>query len=377
MKPMKKFQPFLETIPNKRLRPGAATITKPAFKPSAAKTAAIVKTIQSSSASNILTATTGAVRKPPLIKSNSGPSTSKAVVPVTRPVGAKAAVKPAPPATKNIAKMKPAPYDFKARFALLSEKFNELKSKHEQQKQQMSELEEQNGAADEREQGLRAKIDQVEQELFEGNQMNSLLKEEIEKLKTTNSNLDMKNKALAQSLTATSEELRELKTRQVKLEQIAKEHEELLVKSGTLSTNLDAATEKLLKSQEQLYLMNVERMVLHNVVLDLRGNIRVFARVRPPLAAEESKMLCGWQFNDESSLEIISNEIGQTGARKQARSEFSFDHVFDPNTLQEDIFDIVSPLIQSALDGYNVCIFAYGEFDLKHFQINFDSNFNE
>lgn len=48
-------------------------------------------------------------------------------------------------------------------------------------------------------------------------------------------------------------------------------------------------------------------------------------------------------------------------AKKLVKHEFSFDHVFPPNSSQEDIFDLVSPLIQSALDGYNVCIFAYGQ----------------
>lgn len=369
MKPgkMKKFQAFLDTIPGKRMRPGTSTIAKPVAKPSAAKAAAIVKTIQSSSASNILT-TTAAVRKQPVAKSTSGPSTSKAVATVTRPVGVKAPVKPEPAAKP---KMKPAPYDFKARHALLLEKFNELKSRHEQQKQDMADFEDQKEAAEQRERDLNSKIQMIEQELFESNELNALYKEEIESLKATNSNLEMKNKALAQSLTATSEELRELKAKQIKLEQIAKDHEELLVRSGTLATSLDSTTEKLVKSQEQLYLLNIERMVLHNVVLDLRGNIRVFARVRPPLPAEEVKTLCGFSFNDEASLEIINNELGQTGARKQAKHDFSFDHVFDPNTLQEDIFEIVSPLIQSALDGYNVCIFAYGEFKFS-FQMIID-----
>lgn len=337
-------------------------IAKPVIKPSAAKTAAIAKTIQSASACSIVTTATGAIRKQTVTKTNSGPSTSKAAAPVTRPVGVKAAVKPVP-VTKNIAKMKPAPYDFKARYALLLEKFNDLKGKHEQQKEQMMQLEEQNDSAEQRERDLKSKIEQIEQELFESNEMNALLKEEIISLKATNSHLDTKNKALAQSLTETSEELNDLKYKQAKLEQIACDYEQLQKKSGTLAVNLDTATEKLVKSQEQLYLMNVERMVLHNIVLDLRGNIRVFARVRPPLPSEESKMLCGFSFNDEASLEIINNEIGQTGGRKQGKQDFSFDHVFDPNTLQDDIFDIVSPLIQSALDGYNVCIFAYGKFD--------------
>lgn len=47
--------------------------------------------------------------------------------------------------------------------------------------------------------------------------------------------------------------------------------------------------------------------------------------------------------------------------KKQVKHDFAFDQVFPPMTQQIDIFDSVSPLIQSALDGYNVCIFAYGQ----------------
>ena len=44
-----------------------------------------------------------------------------------------------------------------------------------------------------------------------------------------------------------------------------------------------------------------------------------------------------------------------------ATHAFSFDRVFGPTTSNSDIFDDISQLVQSALDGYNVCIFCYGQ----------------
>lgn len=176
----------------------------------------------------------------------------------------------------------------------------------------------------------------------------------------------MKNNALSLDLSEKCEILNTTKKNLADLtsrhEKQTIEYEELQQSSGTLKRDFEEASTKLSLSQDQLYLINIERKVLHNMVLDLRGNIRVFARVRPPLASEGDKMLCSWSFTDDSSLEILSNEIVQsTGSRKQTKHDFAFDQVFDPNTSQEDIFEMVSPLIQSALDGYNICIFAYGQ----------------
>ena len=40
---------------------------------------------------------------------------------------------------------------------------------------------------------------------------------------------------------------------------------------------------------------------------------------------------------------------------------FEFDRVFGPESSQAAVFEDVAQLTTSALDGYNVCIFAYGQ----------------
>lgn len=352
---VKRFQPALETVPSKRLK-AAASQARPLPIRTQEKKTAIMNTLKTSTNSVV----TMAAKKLPLIKSssNGAPSTSRLATTAAAP---KAQIQTKAVATKNIAKARPAPYDYKARHALVVEKFNALKAKSDEQQEQNSVLEEQVEQSEQKERDLVEKIGTLEQELFDVNEENEKFRSEIRDLKSTNVNLMTKNTALAHSLTATSEELSEVKTRNEKLEVMAQEHEALKVKSNDLEKARSEASDQLLLSQNQLYQINIERMILHNVVLDLRGNIRVFARVRPPLAPESDKMLCGWSFIDETSLEIHNNEIAPTGARKQSKHDFAFDQVFNPNTTQEEIFENVAPLIQSAMDGYNVCIFAYGK----------------
>ncbi|KAF0309046.1 Carboxy-terminal kinesin 2 [Amphibalanus amphitrite] len=114
------------------------------------------------------------------------------------------------------------------------------------------------------------------------------------------------------------------------------------------------------------------RRQLHNQVQELKGNIRVFCRVRPLLGEEVTQaggQIPHLQVTDERSLEIGkaagagANET-MSGRRREegdGKVNFAFDRVFPPETSQADVFEEISQLIQSALDGYNVCVFAYGQ----------------
>ena len=50
-----------------------------------------------------------------------------------------------------------------------------------------------------------------------------------------------------------------------------------------------------------------------------------------------------------------------TSRAGEQSSQFEFDQVFAPKVGQSDVFSEVEPLVLSVMDGYNVCIFAYGQ----------------
>lgn len=175
--------------------------------------------------------------------------------------------------------------------------------------------------------------------------------------------------------------------------------------------------------EEDLYLKLREsdriRREMHSRIMQLMGNIRVFVRVRPPLPGEIETLEqhprrssvamsaisddakkrkrehdvdeatpfrfpgiyedrgdnCGKQqrqanSNTTSSCDDLTKNLievqepykdrgGLQDRRKKWR--FGFDSVFSPAQGQEEVWDATEPLIQCAVDGFNVTVFAYGQ----------------
>ncbi|GMQ11277.1 hypothetical protein CsSME_00053968 [Camellia sinensis var. sinensis] len=100
-----------------------------------------------------------------------------------------------------------------------------------------------------------------------------------------------------------------------------------------------------------------ENRKLHNEVQELKGNIRVYCRIRPFLPGQTGK---------QSIVEYIGDngELGVANPSKQgkdAQKLFKFNKVYGPMAAQAEVYSDIQPLIRSVLDGYNVCIFAYGQ----------------
>ncbi|KAL7466529.1 hypothetical protein ACHAXS_006834 [Conticribra weissflogii] len=177
-------------------------------------------------------------------------------------------------------------------------------------------------------------------------------------------------------------------------------------------------TERHLRREIQL--LNEVRRRLHNRVMQLSGNIRVFVRVRPlipieleltspqnctstsvvrrpsssssascpssrgshcgssgyfaamfqpisyPDLADVSASLGKSNGSSENimkqAIEVVEPPKDRGGLKQRNKAwRYYFDRVFDPSQTQEDVWTAAEPLIQSAVDGFPVCMFAYGQ----------------
>jgi kinesin family member C1 len=133
----------------------------------------------------------------------------------------------------------------------------------------------------------------------------------------------------------------------------------------SLERQLQEALQSARESKEKLIKEETLRRILFNQVQELKGNIRVMCRVRPTTEVEENeaaKIAFPDVEKESRELEIQGpEEKSSLGNVSRKTSAFSFDRVFGPSSQNEEVFGEISQLVQSALDGYNVCIFCYGQ----------------
>ncbi|GMP86708.1 hypothetical protein CsSME_00039388 [Camellia sinensis var. sinensis] len=98
-----------------------------------------------------------------------------------------------------------------------------------------------------------------------------------------------------------------------------------------------------------------ENRNLYNMVQDLKGNIRVYCRIRPAFSAKARNVI---DFIGEDGSLVVLDPLKP---QKDGRKVFQFNHVFRQTATQDEIFKDTQPVIRSVMDGYNVCIFAYGQ----------------
>eukprot|EP00040_Diaphanoeca_grandis_P043887 m.10612 g.10612 ORF g.10612 m.10612 type:complete len:1550 (+) comp8413_c0_seq1:251-4900(+) len=115
---------------------------------------------------------------------------------------------------------------------------------------------------------------------------------------------------------------------------------------------------------EETQALYATRRRLLNEILELKGNARVFCRVRPLLPSETDleQAQLRLAFSAMGKIGVV-DDTGRnvTGSKVSKAYDFEFNGVFDQQVAQEQVFEEVKQLVDCAISGYNVCMFAYGQ----------------
>ena len=141
----------------------------------------------------------------------------------------------------------------------------------------------------------------------------------------------------------------------------ARERYELLMNTmgseqSEMSRKMKEAEERGIEFEKQWVAESKLRKELHNQLEEMVGNLRVYCRVRP---ASKTEMEGPMSIEIKGSDQIIVKD--HDSDRADNKKNFTFTQVYGPGTSQEAVFKDCETLMTSVLDGFNVCIFAYGQ----------------
>lgn len=174
--------------------------------------------------------------------------------------------------------------------------------------------------------------------------------------------LEEQKAKLTKNLTMVAGELSAIKEQHTALLSLTQsEYPKLLSSLQDTTTTLVGASETAIVDATRDLLARYkhecrERKLLYNHIQELRGNIRVFCRVR-----NDPRAACVLRFPDKSALGTPTELMCPNPADPTLSKRFEFDRVFNPEDDQEAVFDDTEPVITSVVDGYNVSIIAYGQ----------------
>ncbi|CAO3588999.1 unnamed protein product [Absidia cylindrospora] len=231
------------------------------------------------------------------------------------------------------------------------EAMDRQKAKHRQQNQQ---LEHSNRQYEQRRTGFDAELKSIQSQTTRLFSKEEDIRQACLQLQTS---VDTASTQLSQAEAKLTEDTNVLQEKEAKLMGAQKAVEDLALQ-------LEKTEARMFEIDTQLLEDEKTRRKRHNQFQELKGNIRVFCRMRPSLASEGASVQV--QFDgggDSDKMEFSEQVMASTVTNKRVTKTypFSFDKIFTPDHGQAECFEEISQLVQSALDGYNVCIFAYGQ----------------
>jgi len=230
--------------------------------------------------------------------------------------------------------------NLKEQVETIESKANELgKAEGAQQElQNLIKMKEMNSLSQQQKLESQVQLQLEQNEMMIGKQRESLA--EITDLRAKNEKMGVKLKNLGHELTD-----RELNSdslgSKVKMLQEIKEENEIMIKQ--LLTKMDGLDQRCRN--------------LNEIVCSLKGTIRVMLRVRPLLTTEEKRIgnhHLKYGYDEEGRDMIsISTDKGDT--------KCAVDKIITEQTSQIQVFNEMESIVQSGLNGHNVCVFAYGQ----------------
>ena len=246
--------------------------------------------------------------------------------------------------------------DIKIKYKEMLEEFNKISNENEELKE---ELQSKNI------EDINKLKEKYETEVFELKSLINIWKNnflEISKFKLINYNI--KSHQEIESIIDIDENYIENAPSEIKdISKKVLEYFKLLIEQENYKTvDLKHLKESLISEQEKVNILSHKlknekflRRKIHNRYMYLRGNLRVMCRVRPFLPSEK--------INKKSQIEtmVINNDSISIFQENKQEKNFEYDYIFDTKSTQKDVYEEVTLLIQSMVQGNNICIIAYGQ----------------
>ncbi|XP_018324112.1 protein claret segregational-like [Agrilus planipennis] len=255
------------------------------------------------------------------------------------------------------------PYDYKARFNALTEKYTNLQTMYKEAKDKLTD----NESIKENYQDLFNKHSilqcDMEKKIGENKIINSeknILLSKVDSLVNDIQVLEKKYKEVCDAHEILNSDFKQLSE---DYKNVSNENLDLKSKLGSAMSQIEQLQNAVDSYKAYLWKNGETLRSMHNTIQDLKGKIRVICRVRPASQTEQESLLCNISFLDECTIEIRKNKesLSISGKPTDAKLEFTFDKVFGPESTQKEVFEDLAHLVQSALDGYHICVFAYGQ----------------
>ena len=211
-------------------------------------------------------------------------------------------------------------------------------------------------------------VQRLERDAEERTAATATLQNACEKLEDQNRMSVSMKSHLEKEIKQLQRQLLSVKSRKISTPEECRESTSDMLILGTEDRDID----EVLKSNDsekiahefRLMAKKISAQKTHNAelltrILKLQGNIQVCCRVRPMSMDESQK---GYR---EVAQALSETELGCFDERTKTWKSYAFDKVWGPETRQRDVFQDVEPMALSVVDGYNACIFAYGQVSLS------------